>query len=168
VRTLLPILRVLRDADVSFVVVGGVAVVLQGHPRSTVDLDLVIDLAPDNVRRAMEVLTDLGLTPRVPVDAADFADPAVRAGWIQHRNLTVFSLHDPDDPRREVDVFAEEPMPFEQLRARARLVEVEGVEVPVASRRDLIALKRTAGRPQDIADIEALEALDPVEEIDGG
>lgn len=167
-RALLPVLRALRDADVSFVVVGGVAVVLQGHPRSTVDLDLVIDLEPDNVGRAMAVLTDQGLTPRVPVDAADFADPAVRTDWIQHRNLTVFSLHDPDDPRREVDVFAQEPMPFDQLRARARLVQVEDVAIPVASRRDLITLKRAAGRPQDLADIEALEALDQLEEADGG
>jgi hypothetical protein len=171
VRALLPVLRALRDADVSFVVVGGVAVVLQGHPRSTVDLDLVIDLEADNVGRAMTVLTAQGLTPRVPVDAADFADPAVRADWIEHRNLTVFSLHDPDDPRREVDVFAQEPMPFDQLRARARLVQVEDVAVPVASRQDLIALKRAAGRPQDLADIEALEALEALdrpEEADGG
>lgn len=163
-RALLPVIRALRDADVSFVVVGGVAVMLQGHPRSTVDLDLVIDLEADNVGRAMDVLTGLGLTPRVPVDAEDFADPAVRADWIQHRNLTVFSLRDPDDPRREVHVFAQEPMPFDHLRAQARLVQVEDVEVPVASRQDLIELKRAAGRPQDIADIEALEALDRAEE----
>lgn len=165
---LLPVIRALRDADVSFVVVGGVAVVLQGHPRSTVDLDLVIDLEVGNAGRAMEVLTGLGLTPRVPVDASDFADPAVRTDWVEHRNLTVFSLHDPDDPRREVDVFAQEPMPFEQLRTRARLVQVEDVEVPVASRQDLIALKRAAGRRQDLADIEALEALERLEGTDGG
>lgn len=165
---LLPVLRALRDADVAYVVVGGVAVVLQGHPRSTVDLDLVLDLEVDNVTRAMEALTELGLTPRVPVDARDFADPATRAGWIQHRNLTVFSLHDPDDPRREVDLFAEEPMPFNELRERARVVDVGDVAVPVASRADLIALKRAAGRAQDLADIEALEALEQAEEGDRG
>lgn len=163
-RALLPVLRALRDAEVSFVVVGGVAVVLQGHPRSTVDLDLVLDLDGANVARAMQVLTRLGLTPRVPVDASDFADATIRAGWVRDRNLTVFSLHDPDDPRREVDVFAEEPLPFAGLLARARLVEVGGVEVSVASRGDLIAMKQTAGRPQDLADIAALEAL---EEADG-
>jgi hypothetical protein len=168
VRPLLPVLRALRDADVSFVVVGGVAVVLQGHPRSTVNLDLVIDLEAGNVGRAMEVLTGLGLVPRVPVDASDFADPSVRAEWVEQRNLTVFSLHDPDDPRREVDLFAEEPLPFDQLRARARSVQVEDVEVPVASRQDLIALKHAAGRPQDLADIEALEALERLEGTDGG
>jgi len=144
VRVLLPVLRALRDADVSFVVVGGVAVVLQGHPRSTVDLDLVIDLEVGNAGRAMEVLTGLGLTPRVPVDASDFADPVVRADWVERRNLTVFSLHDPDDPRREVDVFAQEPMPFDQLRARARLVQVEDVPVPVVSRQELIELRHRA------------------------
>jgi hypothetical protein len=37
----------LHRAGVRFVVVGGVAVVLQGHIRTTVDLDLVVDLAAD-------------------------------------------------------------------------------------------------------------------------
>jgi len=159
VRPIIPILKALSDAGVDFVVVGGVAVVLQGHPRMTIDLDLVLDLDEANVRDAMEALTQHGLTPRLPVDAASFADPAVRAGWVRDRELQVFSLHDPSDPRREVDVFAFEPIPFDELRGRARRVRIEGTEVLVASIADLIEMKRQAGRPQDLADIEALRAI---------
>ena len=166
--TLLPILRGLREADVSFVVVGGVAVVLRGHPRLTVDLDVALDLRDDdNVRRAVAALTGLGLVPRLPVDATDFADAAVRQRWVEDRNLQVFSLHDPDDPRREVDLFAQDPLPYADLEERASLVEVEGLGVPVASRRDLITMKRDAGRAQDLADIEALEALEDVDDDPG-
>ncbi len=39
-----PVLAALDAAGVRFVVVGGVAVVLHGHPRMTADLDLVVDL----------------------------------------------------------------------------------------------------------------------------
>lgn len=80
--TLLPILQALREASVSFVVVGGVAVVLRGHPRLTVDLDVALDLRDrDNVRRAVSALTDVGLRPRLPVAASDFAeDPLPYAG----------------------------------------------------------------------------------------
>src|SRR3954469_6862834 len=56
----------LRTAEVRFVVVGGMAVVLSGHVRATVDLDVVVDLAPDAARRAVMALTDLGFQPRVP------------------------------------------------------------------------------------------------------
>lgn len=158
-RTLLPIIRALYDAGVAFVVVGGVAVVLQGHPRMTADLDLVLDLAADNVLAALEVLEGLGLQPRLPVQSREFADADVRRTWVEERNLTVFSMHDPDDPRREVDLFAENPRPFAELVASASVIHLQGAAVNVASVDDLIAMKRVAGRPQDLADIEALERL---------
>ena len=50
----------LRDAQVSYVVVGGTAVVLQGHARLTVDLDLVIDLARASVRQGLEASAGRG------------------------------------------------------------------------------------------------------------
>lgn len=162
-----PILRVLEalsEAEVRFVVVGGVAVTLQGHIRATVDLDLVVDLVPENVVAALDVLTELGLVPRLPVRARDFADPEIRGAWVAERNLTAFSLHDPADPRREVDILADPVVPVDQLLAQAEEKVLGGIGVLVASRAHLVAMKRAAGRPQDLADIAALEAL----EGDGG
>jgi hypothetical protein len=134
-------------------------VVLHGHPRLTADLDLVLDLDRDNVAAALDVLGRQGLVPRLPVPAADFADPAIRERWTRERGVTVFSLHDPDDPRREVDLFATEPVPFAELWDASHVVPVAGVDVRVASIDHLIAMKRQAGRPQDLADIVALEEL---------
>lgn len=107
----MPLLRALSAAGVDFVVVGGVAVVLHGHPRMTVDLDLVVELSAPNVRAALDALREAGLVPRLPVPAEQFSDPEIRRRWVEERNLTVFSLHDPTDPRREVDLFATEPIP---------------------------------------------------------
>ena len=157
---LVEVLRALNDAAVRYVVVGGVAVVLQGHPRLTADLDLVLDLATENTLLALDVLSRLGLRPRLPVDADDFADATIRQAWVRDRNLTVFSLHDPGDPRREVDLFADPPIALERLMAQASLVQVGGRTVPVASRAHLIEMKQLAGRPQDLADIVALRALE--------
>jgi hypothetical protein len=150
----------LHDADVRYVVVGGVAVVLQGHARTTVDLDLVVGLSTENLTDAVTALTGLGLEPRLPVRASEFIDPDVRGRWIAERNLQVFSFYDPGNPLVEVDVFATEPIPVETLLADATTVEIGGVSVPVASRRQLIAMKRQAGRPQDLADIAALEEIE--------
>jgi len=46
---------------------------------------------------------------------------------------------------------------YDRLRARAEVVDIAGVEVPVASIDDMIAMKRAAGRPQDLIDVDALE-----------
>jgi hypothetical protein len=158
-RPLLDLLEALHHADVRAVVVGGVAVVLHGHPRLTVDLDLVIDLADENVRSVLSVLGAHGLVPRLPVPAEQFADPETRERWRADRGLTVFSLHDPDDPLREVDLFAEPPLPFDQLWDASLVVDVAGVPVRVVGLEHLLAMKRQTGRPQDLVDVAALEAL---------
>ena len=158
-RPLLDILRALDDADVRAVVVGGVAVVLHGHPRMTADLDLVLDMSPHNVELTLDVLAAQGLVPRLPVPAHQFADPETRERWRRDRQLTVFSLHDPHDPLREVDLFAAPPIPFEELWAQSRVMTVDDVAVRVAGLDHLIRLKRSAGRPQDVADVVALEEI---------
>jgi len=154
-----PLLAALTASGVRFVVVGGVAVVLHGHPRLTADLDIALDLTAENPGRAVEALTAVGLAPQLPVDASDFADPEVRAGWVADRHLIVFTLADPDDPFRRVDIFAEDPIPFEELWARSQPVQLGNISVRVAAIDDLIAMKRAAGRTQDLADVEALEQI---------
>ena len=153
---ILDILSQLRAANVEFVVVGGVAVVLQGHPRMTVDLDLALDLSVDNVTAAVRVLEGLGLTPRLPVAATDFADEQIRRTWVSQRNLVAFTLHDPNNPLREVDLLAATPLPYATLARDATRMRLGGIDVPVASIDHLIELKRHSGRPQDLADVQAL------------
>ena len=86
------VLDALNAAGVRYLVVGGVAVVLHGHLRTTADLDLVVQLDRDNVLRAMRALTGLGYRPRAPVAAEAFADEEVRESWVRDKGLTVFSL----------------------------------------------------------------------------
>lgn len=152
----LDVLEALSAAGVRFVIVGGVAVALHGHLRSTVDLDLVIDLVPDNALKAVEALGELGLRPRIPVAAKDFANEEIRTGWVTERNLIVFSMWHPDKPAIEVDLFAAPPIDPATLLADAELVSLGGLQVLVASRAHLIEMKRLAGRMQDLADIEVL------------
>jgi hypothetical protein len=131
-------------------------VVLHGHARLTADLDLVVDLAP---QPAADALTAIGFRPRLPVDASGFADRSVRERWVTERGMTVFSMWDPDDPLRSVDLFVEQPIDFEELWERSVVVDIEGTPVRVASIVDLIRLKRIADRPMDREDIAALEHI---------
>lgn len=156
---LLAILTGLAQERVRFLVVGGVAVVLQGHPRFTADLDRVIDLERDNATKALGVLAGKGFRPRPAVALLDFADAEVRRAWVEEKGLTVFSLWSPNAPGTEVDLFVEEPFDFDSAYARADFVALGGTSVPVLSVADLIELKRKVARPKDLADVEALEEI---------
>ena len=153
------ILAALNAARVRYLVVGGVAVVLHGHLRTTMDLDLVIELESRNVRLALEALDSLGLQPIVPVPMTAFADATTRESWIQEKNMIVFSLWHPSKPTMKIDIFVSEPFDFETAYERAIRVDLGPAEATVVSLEDLIALKREAGRPQDLADIESLSQL---------
>jgi len=154
-----PLFVALNDAGVRYVVVGGLAVVLHGHARLTADVDLVVDLADEQASRAVDTLGRMGLRPRIPVNARDFADRSIRAVWIRERGMQVFSMFDPANPLRAVDLFVEHPIPFEDLWERSEMLALRDTTVRVASIPDLIRLKRLAGRPEDHADIARLEAI---------
>jgi hypothetical protein len=107
----------------------------------------------------LQTLKDLGFQPVVPVPLEAFADPNLRESWIRDKNLMVFSLWHPDRPSILIDLFASEPFNFSEVYARALRVQLDSTEATVIAAQDLIALKRQAGRAQDLADIEALERL---------
>lgn len=164
-----PVFRALDATGARFVVVGGVAVVLQGHARLTADLDLVIDLEPEPCRRAVSALVDLGLHPRAPVQAIQFADPERRRQWTEEKGMEVFSLYDPSNPLLTVDLFARSPIPFGDLWQQADVMRIGEVDVRVASVPHLIAMKRRVGRAQDREDIARLEEILREREVaDGG
>ena len=153
-------LTALADAGVDFIVVGGLATIAHGYLRTTQDVDVVIHLVPENVTKAMSALERVGYRPKVPVPAADFADPAKRRAWIAEKHMIVFSMFHNETFRPLVDFFVEHPLPWEEMRDGAKLLDVGGGGlVPVCSLDHLIRLKRSAGRAKDLADIEELEAL---------
>lgn len=108
----------------------------------------------------MEALTGLGLRPRVPVEATDFADEGLRRDWVENRNMQVFSFYDPSNPLREIDVFVEYPVDIEELVRDAATVEFDGQRVRIASVGHLIQMKLAAGRPQDVEDVQVLRELE--------
>ena len=78
---------------------------------------------------------------------------------VREKGMLVFSFYHPGEMLSLVDVFVHEPIPYSEMRERRDYKVVDDFFIPVASIQDLIKLKRIAGRPQDIEDIKALEAL---------
>lgn len=151
------IIRALNDAGVRYLIAGGLAVNAHGYLRFTKDADLVLDLVPDNVARALAALEAIGYRPTLPVAAAEFADPEKRKQWIAGKHMQVFSLWSDAHRETPIDLFVEEPFPFDEEYQRALLkplystMEVRFVSIPT-----LIRMKEAAGREQDRIDIEYL------------
>jgi len=153
------IFRELNKRKIDYVVVGGVAVVMHGVVRLTADLDLMLHLDEKNLTRFVEVMNELGYRPRVPVKAESFIDPENRKSWIEEKNMRVFSFYHPKKGIMLIDIFINEPVPYNKVRKAAVKMKIGNLLIPTVSIEDLIKLKEISGRPQDIADIEALKRL---------
>lgn len=167
-RSIESIAKALNDAGARYLIVGGVAVVAHGFVRFTADLDLVLDPDPVALRRAIAAISALGYRSRAPVPFEQFADPARRAEWADQKGLTVFSLFSPEHAATELDLFLECPFDFEAAYGQALRRESGGVLMTFAGLNDLLALKRGAGRPQDLVDVAQLEALEQTKEPGDG
>jgi predicted nucleotidyltransferase len=145
------LLERLVEAEIDFVLVGGLAVNAWGYLRGTRDVDVVPDPSLENLARLASLLEELG--GKVEVEGRKLAAGAVstflKAG---DRTLVVTELG-------QVDVLQGLPQvpAFAALDAEAKEVDLDGVAVRVCSLEHLLAMKRAAGRPRDRDDLEALE-----------
>lgn len=154
------VFKALNDAGVRYLVAGGLAVNAHGYLRFTKDIDIVIQLFPDNIKRALTAMERLGYRPMVPVKAEQFADQPTREGWIRDKGMQVLQLWSDEHIETPVDIFVYEPFPFDDEYARALLKPLHGsLEVRFVSIPALIKMKETAGREQDRIDIEHLRMM---------
>ena len=154
------VFKKLDEEEVRYVVIGGVALVLYGVVRLTVDLDLFVDMSGPNLKRFLKAMKDLGYKPKMPVKAEDFVNPEKRRRWKEEKGMQVFSFYHPTQPMKLIDVLVDEPIPYEVVNGQKRVVIAKGISISVPSIEHLKQMKRIAGRPQDLADIEALEAME--------
>jgi hypothetical protein len=147
----------LNNAQVRYLVVGGLAVNAHGYVRMTMDIDLVVGLEPANIARALHALAGIGYRPAIPVTPEQFADPENRARWRSEKGMRVLKLWSDVHRLTPVDVFVYEPFDFDaEYQAALRVSLAEGQTVPVVRLQTLLAMKKEAGRPQDLADLAAL------------
>lgn len=154
------IVRVLNKAKVPFLVVGGIAVIHHGYGRLTQDVDVVIRLEKEIIGRAFRALAGIGYQPIVPITAAEFGSPDLRKKWQRDRNMTVLRFWSDRHRETPLDLFVTEPFDFAREYAKADILEsAPGLPVRIVSLAALLRMKRRAGRPQDIADIDEMNLL---------
>jgi predicted nucleotidyltransferase len=145
------ILEALARNRVNFVVIGGIAVQGHGYLRGTYDLDIVVEPTTLNATRLSEALMELEAELRV-TGQLPLTDPHQLRSAPLIPTMTKFGPLDVV----HVEHVAGPPKSYEALRDGALVINLDGIEVPVAGLSDLVRMKRAAGRDQDLADIEAL------------
>lgn len=153
------LLQSLADAEVNYVLVGGLAVQLHGYMRSTFDIDLVLAMNDENLARFIDVAKRLGLTPGIPVPIESLRDSDQIGRWHREKGMLAFSLREPQAGGGVVDVIVRPEVSFERLMVNAVAGDLFGRHVPIASIDDLLVMKRAANRPKDRLDIEALDKI---------
>jgi hypothetical protein len=140
-------------AGVRYALVGGHAVALHGAVRGTIDLDVILAWDARSLRAAEKALHAMGLQSRLPITADDVF--RFRDEYIRNRNLIAWNFYNPKDLSEQLDVVISTDLKGKRVQS---ITTADG-PVRVLARKDLIAMKRASGRPQDLADIEALENL---------
>ncbi|HUT61331.1 MAG TPA: DUF6036 family nucleotidyltransferase [Phycisphaerae bacterium] len=131
--------------DVRYVVIGGVAAILHGVPRSTFDLDILIEPTEENARRLLRALGDAGL------GTASLTTPEE----ILANTITVFQ------DRVRIDVQIETPgITFNDAWSRRDTLRYQGQAFHILCKADLLASKEAAGQPVDEEDVRILRLGD--------
>lgn len=136
-------LSALSAAGAEYLVVGAHALAAHGRPRATGDLDIWVRPSSDNADKVWAALARFG-APLSALKKQDLTTPGI-----------VFQIG--VEPVRIDILTAIDGVDFDGAWTRRIVVDVDGQSVPLLGKDDLIRNKRAAGRPQDLADVAALE-----------
>jgi predicted nucleotidyltransferase len=141
------ILDDLNGAGVRYVLIGGIALIRHGVVRATRDVDAVFDPAPENVERIRALIERWGATRP---DGSQIPEGSVAGDRTIHLAT----------PHGDLDLLSEKAaaVGFTELLARADTRRVDGIEAPICSLADLVAMKRSVGRERDRVDLADLES----------
>lgn len=137
--------KLLSDSGIRWAFAGGIAVGIHGYIRATEDVDIVID--PRFLERLDDILKESGYI--IGKDPIPFKD-----GFSVYRRVKIEG-----NDYFVLDVMIPPPG-FDSLLENRVEGSIDGFPVFAVSRRDLIEMKKLAGRSKDLADVAELEGTD--------
>lgn len=154
------VIRALNKNKIKYAIAGGVAVVLYGYARLTLDLDLIVELSEKNLDRFFDILYSLEYRPKVPVTKEEFKSRQKRLAWIQKKGMVVFSFFNLKDHLKLIDMFVTEPIKFSVIEKGIQKINLRGLVFPTVSIKHLKKLKILASRQKDLIDVANLEEIE--------
>ena len=154
--------RALNKARIDYLVCGGLAVVMLGFSRTTVDLDLIVDLEKENLGKVYDVLTELGYKTSAPITRNDFVNKSKLKQLEREKNMKVVSFYNPNDPFKIIDIGVNLPDIDSALKNKRR-IQVDDLSIPVIFIEDLIKMKEDLAREKDLIDVKNLKEINKYE-----
>jgi len=161
---MLRILKMLYDCKIKYILVGGLAINLYGIPRTTIDVDIMIELNNNNILSLINCFKANSFRFRQPIDEKKLIDKEYRKQLKEEKNVIVLTLENPSNPLEVLDFFIDNPIDFNKAYSRKKILKVDDFEIYIASIEDIIEIKKISNRPIDISDIENLKLLKEHEE----
>jgi len=152
------IFRTFQKHKVKYVIVGGIAVNLLGAMRSTADLDILVEMSDDNLKKIVKILKDQGYQVKQPVDPMKIVDTKIRKEWIEKKHMKAFNFYK-EDQLKEVDIIIESPVSYKEAEKKVERIKVDDLTLPVISIDKLIQMKKKTGRAIDKLDIKELTEI---------
>jgi len=153
------ILEGLFRKEIKYLIVGGLSVNLYGVPRVTQDIDIIISLEKENISKTISLFKDLGYLPKLPVNPEELLDCKKVEDWIKNRNLIAFSFYHHSEIYKEVDIVLVHPLDFEKSFENKTINKFMEIAIYIAPIDDIIKMKETSGRAQDVSDANMLKKV---------
>jgi hypothetical protein len=151
------VLQGLRRHGIEFLVFGSAAMLFYGSVRAIENIEVVVSPHPRNMHRLYDWLVSIDACSTG--DAPQSLGPTERWAMLQGGDTTVTSRLGRLELLQRLEGMPDWP----DLVAESEVYERDGLEVRVINRETLIAVKGSRGSQQDLADIEAIRALEPLD-----
>lgn len=158
------ILREFQKHKIQYIVIGGIAVNLHGALRSTADLDILLEMSGDNLKKFLVILKNNNYRSKQPIDLIQIVDKKIREYLVREKNLKAVNFYK-DGGFEEVDIIIDAPFGFKEARKNIIWVKSGGTRIPLMSIDGLIKMKKKTGRTIDKLDIDALKRIKRLREI---
>jgi hypothetical protein len=136
-------IELLNSNNVRYLIVGGYALALHGHPRYTKDIDVWVWISEQNARNIVKSLQQFGFS-NPNLTEQDFLTPGiiVQLGYPPHR----------------IDILTQATgVDFEECYSSRIELEIDGLIICFIDIENLRKNKKALGRLQDLADLENLK-----------
>lgn len=151
------IFREFQKNKVKYVLVGGIAFNLLGGERTTLDMDILVEMSDKNLRKIVSILKKAGYHVKQPVDPMAIADKRTREDWIRNKHMKAFNFYKSERSYEEVDILIDSPVSFKDADKNAIETFRSGIKLRIISPQDFIRMKKKAGREKDLKDIKDLK-----------
>lgn len=153
------ILREFQRQKVKYVLVGGMAFNLLGGDRGTLDMDIIVEMTDENLKKIVTILKKAGYHVKQPVNPAMIADKKIREDWIKNKNMKAFNFYKDEKHYEEVDIVIDSPVTFKNAVKKALKAKIGDLNLTIISPEDFIKMKKASGRDKDLKDVKELKIV---------